>query len=187
MPIIDRIDQQTVPEALLGPLMTSAGNAAGTMPTLRRCTGACCRAFDLGALSLSAFRENLRRKKAKGPWPQRVGAAMFGYRVLYGPVPDIETIVEMLVPLGRHKRIPGRMEGYELRTEKPRPMFTCRFFTGTSCLIYDRRPHFCRDYPNGRLCGYRGCTREAPGKSAPEKLEKIAVEYVGEKESVCGS
>jgi Fe-S-cluster containining protein len=101
----------------------------GSTDTRPRCTGHCCRGF-----SLEYPYAQVREEYAK--WQRDPGAATL--------IPDIDTIMGMLVPLGTFR-------GQEL--------FTCRHLEKTgNCAIYATRPKMCRDFPGPHPCPYRNCS-----------------------------
>jgi Fe-S-cluster containining protein len=124
---------------------------------VRRCTGHCCRGFVLGGLTLKDIKENHRRSRISGEmegiWPQKLEDG----RYLHGPIDEIGVIVDMLFEVDKVDAAEP-MSWVDRRHNAQR--FSCRHLKGDRCAIYDRRPHLCRAYPNGRACEYRHCTRE---------------------------
>jgi len=98
-----------------------------------RCVGHCCRGFSLEHPH-ELVKEEYRRLRAEP-----------GY---VSSIPDLETIAEMLQPLGVFR-------GQEL--------FTCRHLgPAGDCTIYERRPKMCRDFPGPSPCPYRNCASHGP-------------------------
>jgi len=174
MPIIDRIDLITVTEGFQGPPASLAGNTAGEVPTLRRCTGHCCTCFTLGgALTYEDLQTLARRARQmkKGYHYKKPFKASNGYR-FWGSVIDIQIVADMVIMLGffEYPDNPPPIASKYFEVENVGlnvPYFTCRHFTGNACGIYADRPHVCRDFPGGRVCPYDGCTKESPGKFIP--------------------
>jgi Fe-S-cluster containining protein len=122
--------------------------AAETVVTTR-CTGHCCRCF---TLPVSPVEIGQRLLKARRGEPTTL---------------DIETIAAMLIYKGGHYRNPearGSFDdepGYRLVH-----FYGCKHLTvAGDCGIYDRRPHFCRSFPEPHQrnetghCEFKGCTR----------------------------
>jgi Fe-S-cluster containining protein len=185
MPIIDRIDLQTITEGTQGPPATVQGYPAGEYSPIRRCTGHCCTCFTLGGgLNLADLQALARRDKKirKGYNYKRPFKSSTG-QTFWGSIKDIDVIADMLVPLGLFIIPPGALsKGLETAyDDKPVPYFTCRHFTGNMCTIYAERPHVCSDFPHNRPCIYDSCTREPPGKFIPPIDREVLEEEVCDK------
>lgn len=119
---------------------------------MSRCTGHCCRRFTLPlspkelADNLEAFKDGEVRDRNE-----------------HNIVQDIETIAEMVVPLGMSADTPS---GFKL--DKPVHWYGCKHQAANGdCLIYERRPALCRDYPYGQPCTYAGCTWNEAKHASP--------------------
>lgn len=152
MPVLDSLGHQQPTEGS-GPPASINGTPAMEASPFKRCTGHCCTWFGFQGITLADFRENLRRVKlGLFEWPQKASSG----RNFRGPIPDIETIVEMLVPW-KEGDPASALHPWVKRADIPR--FRCRYLVEKRCTIYERRPHFCRSYPD-HGCEYRGCTRD---------------------------
>ena len=184
MPIIDRIDLMTVTEGFQGPPASLAGNPAGEMPILRRCTGHCCTCFTLGGnLTYEDIQEIAHRDRQmkKGYNYKKPYRANTGHN-FWGSVIDIQIIADMLIPLGifYYPEKPPPINSKYFEKENAGEMihyFTCRHFSGNSCLFYADRPHVCRDFPNRQVCCYDNCTKESPGLFRPPAMKFIVEEH----------
>lgn len=114
-------------------------------PNKDRCTGHCCEVIrfplDMEGIrkALADTREGIRKWK------------------------DIETIEDMVVPLGKALNLSG--EGQDFYN------FACRHFDRENklCKIYDKRPDMCRDFGESVPCDVVGCT----WKKAKRDIEQL--------------
>ena len=114
-----------------------------------RCSGHCCRAFTLhfSPETVENIRVALDAEERGESWP--IGL----------PRPNgIDVVARMVRPVGPfHILTPAgdRFKGDDAH------WYTCEHHDRESgnCMIYDRRPGMCRDYPYGRVCNYLDCTR----------------------------
>lgn len=115
------------------PLYTSPDGIDDPRP---RCTGHCCRGFSL-EYPLARVQEEYRK------WQADPSTATL--------IPNIETIHEMLVPLGVFQK---------------QELFTCKHLgKNGDCQIYEKRPQMCRDFPGPNPCRYRNCASHGPQSS----------------------
>jgi len=154
MPILDSTRGAQPTEGWQGPPATVDGTPPMVTSPFRRCTGHCCRGFAIMGLSMADFHENKRRIAMGGPWPQHT----HGGHPIWGPIIDIDVILEVLEDLPADAPRPRSWRDADRVAEGP--FFRCKALDGDRCTIYERRPHFCRSYPNGRPCEWCGCTRE---------------------------
>jgi Fe-S-cluster containining protein len=181
VPIIDRIDQQSVTEGSLPP-SSLAGSNAGEASLFRRCVGHCCTCIQLmGGLSMKDLQENLRRMRTGGPWPQELEHGCRLGPLYPGPImieADLVTTIDMLIQLpGLHEEGPLTPPTYRQHTGRaPIPWFTCRHLIRGACAIYTRRPQFCRTF-GGSSCEYRQCQQER-GCPAAGAMDAIAAGLV---------
>ncbi|MCJ7521743.1 MAG: YkgJ family cysteine cluster protein [Dehalococcoidia bacterium] len=116
------------------------------MKVAERCTGQCCERFTLPFSWKHAAR---MREQIKNGARTKIGRAFVNYT-------DIRYVLDMIIPLGDHTYHPATKETWMDKLHH----YTCRHYdrdTG-NCKSYEKRPSLCREYPNGRLCEYQGCT-----------------------------
>lgn len=122
-----------------------------------RCTGHCCRAFELG-YSPEELRAEYLAAVAGDP-----------------RINEIQIIGPMLIYLGAHRSNPVHpMDGEPY--DKPKHFYTCRNLTlDGNCAIYEHRPSMCRDFPYAARCRYQGCewddARQLAYKTLPVLLD----------------
>lgn len=115
---------------------------------MSRCTGHCCRGFDLPfdldtldqlRLAYEAHPDLEPNEDKPDTWPDGL---------VYPE--DGRQIVTMVIPLELGPR--GQL-------------FTCRNLdaAGIDCTAYDTRPAMCREFPYGRACPFDGCTLVSHG------------------------
>lgn len=102
---------------------------------MSRCTGHCCRRFNLPA----PLDEIVRRRNPDVCPPGEKH------------IEDGDKLAEMLIPLDDQ----GPVNYW----------FTCKHHDPVSgdCTNYENRPRMCREYPYGRDCEYDDCTMDASG------------------------
>lgn len=106
-----------------------------------RCTGQCCEAFPVSSDDVF-MTSHADLSKVNHP--------------------DQAMLREMLVETGR--------TFYDGDTRPDAAMlFTCKFFDGRNCTIYDRRPDMCRRYGVKRPCTLQGCTFKPETPIEPNK------------------
>lgn len=104
-----------------------------------RCTGRCCRDFDLpftpDALRAAAATARAAREAQEPTAPGAVARVRNA---------EVEQIAAMVIPL---RPEPGAPTRYRYR---------CANYDEDSgdCAIYDRRPDMCRDFPYGHACAF---------------------------------
>lgn len=110
-----------------------------------RCTGHCCRAFNL----------------PYAPNELLDGAQRFG---------DGEYIADMVIYLGLCDALPDRKPALDSTGQVAMAHFyTCRHLdedTG-NCTAYETRPKLCSEYPYGKRCEYSACTWDE-ARNAPD-------------------
>jgi Fe-S-cluster containining protein len=72
---------------------------------------------------------------------------------------DGKLIHEMLIWLGEYPEQPSTLLN---PIKENRQHYTCKFHGADGrCTIYERRPHFCRSYPDDNRCRYHACSRNS--------------------------
>ena len=104
-----------------------------------RCTGHCCKAFQI-----SAGLDEIKRRAPN--------------------LDDGAFIVDMLIPLysGPLGEMPPELRAItdipdDGAPDAMRHVYTCRHFDGAQCQSYESRPAMCRRYPYERKCEFKGC------------------------------
>ena len=150
-----------------------------------RCTGHCCKAFQIGGLSIEELRleyDYWLRGQTEGPPLEMSGNLErdnFRRQARERVRADIHVVYPMLVPLGKVKknplalvddpvRIPEDFEGVH--------MFTCKHYQGGNCTIYDVRPLMCKSYGlREKSCEYLDCTWD--GHRAEKRPDRSIRKY----------
>jgi Fe-S-cluster containining protein len=135
----------------------------GTFEVEGRCSGQCCKIFNLCGLTMKELQE----------------------RIDEGNVKDGEVIKDMLIEL----TIEQKMERRELYCNnanivddevlKNTSYFTCKHLSENGdCSIYENRPHLCRSYPYCRegRCEFKGCTLKVKKIETQNEIVKITQE-----------
>jgi Fe-S-cluster containining protein len=122
---------------------------------MNRCTGACCKEFYL----------------PRGPAQFAAEALGFFLLAEFGNPRDrqpnadhaeeLSKIAQLAVPtreIGKGDTMPsGKAYAHEDRVQ----LYTCRWFDGTNCTVYETRPSMCRRYPYGSKCEHDTCSWDA--------------------------
>lgn len=149
-----------------------------------RCSGHCCKAFQIGGLSIEELRHEYECW-LRGQTGERL--TMSGtsleegrrFRAMETVRADIHVVFPMLIPLGKVKKnplplvddpgpIPKDWEGVH--------MFGCKHYQGGNCTIHDVRPLMCRQYGlREKSCEYIECTWD--GHRAEKRARGPARKY----------
>lgn len=130
---------------------------------MSRCTGHCCKNFDLpmGPGQLALVREIAERGDI-GTWRTTGGQVCWAPPILNDAGHGVAfTSPEEAAQIARMARFVGR-------DARGVHYYTCRHLdeqTG-DCTIYATRPTLCRDYPYGKDCSREGCTLTQEDQSA---------------------
>lgn len=134
-----------------------------------RCTGHCCRAFNIGS------REHLKVRYQRSKARQAGGYANEDDL-------DIIQVFEMTIPLPAKRSTNWTGNPYEPTTTLAcelndigafdGDLHTCKHLQPTGdCGNYKNRPKMCRDFPNGYACGFVHCTsKEARSLREPPMM-----------------
>lgn len=129
-------------------------------PVSLNCGGACCRRFTLPwsfAELTRAWSQSIRRELGI-LWDDH-GNLLFNYA-------DIETIFDMVIPLGMHYWNPQEPD---VILDTPVYHYTCRHLPPSGrCGIYPSRPSMCSCYPYGKSCRYKECQTPKDAVRHPE-------------------
>jgi len=132
-----------------------------------RCSGHCCKAFQIGGLSLEELQHEYECW-LRGQTGERL--TMSGtsleegrrFRAMKTVRGDIHVVYPMLIPLGKVKKNPLALvddQGPAPKDWEGIHMFTCKHFQGGNCTIYDVRPLMCRSYGlQEKSCEFVECT-----------------------------
>ena len=125
------------------------------MSETARCTGHCCKSFWL-PVSPMELQHELKKF-------QLTGRSRWS---------DIEKIAPMVI-LQRTSRQCGHNSP---KSNKVEYYYTCKHFDAASgnCMNYEDRPAMCRDYPYGRQCSYKACTRREECQVDKQPIEEVA-------------
>lgn len=120
-----------------------------------RCTGHCCRRFSLPIPWMKV--KMIKKAIARGIQDIPTGKPFRTWNIASE---DFQKTMDMLIPLGEFREEVQFQRGHRSRKNEERQYhYTCRHYDGRNCTIYESRPAMCRNYPDGRKCQYRGCTR----------------------------
>lgn len=119
-----------------------------------RCTGHCCRAFNIGSREHLTVRYQRAKARQAGGYANEDDL-------------DIIQVFEMTIPLPAKESTNWTGNPYEPTnrlTFKPRGSYegelhTCKHLQDNGdCGNYENRPRMCRDFPNGYACEFVRCT-----------------------------
>jgi len=135
------------------------------------CGGQCCERFIIGKDLEDIKREYLNWKEACEGTPMVMNGRPELKSTYHSH--DIHLIYPMLIDLGEHYFEP---RAPEVKTDFKVRHYGCKHFDYKTrlCTIYDIRPSMCRNYPNDKVCLYKGC------KCYPQKQEIVG--ELGDKE-----
>jgi Fe-S-cluster containining protein len=133
------------------------------------CGGQCCERFIIGKDLEDIKREYLNWKEDCEGTPMVMNGGEGKLKSTFYSQ-DIYLIYPMLIDLGEHYFEPYAPE---VKTDFKVRHYGCKHFDPRTrlCTIYDIRPSMCRNYPNGRVCHFKGC------KCYPQKLEAVGELY----------
>jgi Fe-S-cluster containining protein len=141
---------------------------------IKRCTGACCRDFNLPYApdemneERNKEREQGRKEVAK---LRKLGLnAQANSTALRYLESDLNLVPDMVTYLGTNN-----ISADGDTAKNPINHYRCNYHDPVSgnCTIYECRPRMCRDYPGtGGICLYNGCTRLVEGMTETEIQEK---------------
>ncbi len=137
-----------------------------------RCTGDCCREFELPVTRADLAALAFWRLVLPANWT----------RELFETGADYAKTATMIRPV--RLIAPGelRPDGTVNETTAAIQIWTCVHFDGANCTAYEARPRMCSEYPYGKPCGYgeacawdAGRAGEHPPKDGKRRLV-LAVE-----------
>ncbi len=153
----------------------------------QRCSGHCCKRFSLpfSWMEVQFFKKAIARGIPKINNPRSKWGGTWDLQSA-----EFKQVIDMLIPLSSHieecqfvrrdKYSPMRRHPFDVRQHH----YTCRYFDGVNCTIYENRPPMCRSYPSSGRCDYAGCTRKCEsqpfsrsdliGENAYEKHHSVA-------------
>lgn len=146
---------------------------------VKRCSGHCCSDFTLEFSPEEIRMKALKIRKAPDSEWKR----------------SLLEIARMLIFLRFDKQEPG----WRKPAGATRYHYTCKNFDPVTrnCMNYENRPSMCSDYPYGRSCAYKGCTRVCAPKIAwnqqshwihgDMKMQKEKDEAAPKQEDLCQS
>jgi Fe-S-cluster containining protein len=129
--------------------------------TKTRCSGQCCRDFNIRDLDYQALLQNafkaIDKRDALEAAEPRDEAAIADAEAFVCEASAVASMVRPIVGPAPNKPDDPK----EWRTEADHH-FTCVYFDAASgnCTTYATRPYMCRDFPYGHACKYEGCEWE---------------------------
>lgn len=129
-----------------------------------RCTGHCCKDFSLPFSPMELKHQAELAKRGKGRF--------FPEEIL--KVADMVVFLFQNWSNSQDGRGLKKGRGSKSPFNGPQYHYTCRHFdraTG-NCMNYENRPLMCQNFPYGRDCRYRGCTRRCEQEVAEKAIEE---------------